>query len=68
MKLKWLTPLAQLLAVAVGYSLAAKLGLSLAFINASVSPVWPATGVAIAAVWLLGLPCRSRHFPGSIIC
>jgi integral membrane sensor domain MASE1 len=66
MKLKWLTPLAQLLAVAVGYSLAAKLGLSLAFINASVSPVWPATGVAIAAVWLLGYRVAPGIFLGAL--
>jgi PAS domain S-box-containing protein len=33
---------------------AARLGLSLAFLHASVSPVWPPTGVAIAAVLWLG--------------
>src|SRR5438105_307117 len=36
------------------YFAAAKLGLSLAFLNGSVSPVWPPTGVAIAAMLLLG--------------
>ena len=36
------------------YFAAAKLGLSLAFLNGSVSPVWPPTGVAIAALMLLG--------------
>src|SRR5229473_310629 len=40
--------LAIIIAVAAIYFLAAKLGLSLAFLNASVSPVWPPTGVAIA--------------------
>lgn len=40
--------------VTVLYFAAAKLGLSLAFIHANVSPVWPPTGVAIAAVLLLG--------------
>jgi signal transduction histidine kinase/integral membrane sensor domain MASE1/ActR/RegA family two-component response regulator len=40
--------------VTVIYFAAAKLGLSLASINANVSPVWPPTGVAIAAVLLLG--------------
>jgi signal transduction histidine kinase/integral membrane sensor domain MASE1/CheY-like chemotaxis protein len=49
--------------VAVVYFLAAKLGLSLAFINASVSPVWPPTGVAIAAVLLLGY----RIWPGILL-
>jgi signal transduction histidine kinase/integral membrane sensor domain MASE1/CheY-like chemotaxis protein len=49
--------------VAAIYFFAAKLGLSLAFINASVSPVWPPTGVAIAAVLLLGY----RIWPGIIV-
>src|SRR5882672_3853190 len=43
-----------LLVVTAVYFAAAKLGLSLAFIHANVSPVWPPTGVAIAAVLLLG--------------
>jgi signal transduction histidine kinase/integral membrane sensor domain MASE1/CheY-like chemotaxis protein len=49
--------------VAAIYFLAAKLGLSLAFINVSVSPVWPPTGVAIAAVLLLGY----RIWPGILL-
>ena len=41
------------LIIAALYFVAAKLGLSLAFLNASVSPVWPPTGVAIAlSLWL----------------
>ena len=40
--------------VTVVYFVAAKLGLSLAFLHASVSPVWPPTGIAIAAVLWLG--------------
>ena len=36
------------------YFVAAKLGLSLASLHASVSPVWPPTGIAIAAVLWLG--------------
>src|SRR5262245_17304757 len=36
------------------YVAAALLGLSQAFINPSVSPVWPPSGLAIAAVWLFG--------------
>ena len=50
------------LVVAV-YFAAARLGLSLAFINASVSPIWPPTGVAIAAVLLLGF----RVWPAILI-
>jgi len=64
---KWLLPLAQLLAVAVVYFLAAKLGLSLAFLNASVSPVWPPTGVAIAAVWWLGYRVAPGIFLGALL-
>ncbi|MDB6064734.1 MAG: hypothetical protein JWR26_942 [Pedosphaera sp.] len=41
-------------ALAVIYFLAGKFGLSLAFINASASAVWPPTGIALAAVLLLG--------------
>src|SRR5215470_11994189 len=42
------------IAVAAVYYGSARLGLSLAFLNANVSPVWPPTGVAIAAVLGLG--------------
>src|SRR5512143_1111036 len=51
------------LLVAALYFLGAKLGLSLAFINASVSPVWPPTGIAIALVLWLGY----RALPGVLI-
>lgn len=50
----------EILGVAAVYFGAAKIGLSFAYINASVSPVWPPTGVAIAAVLLLGY----RTWPG----
>lgn len=46
--------------LALVYFLAARLGLSLTFVNASASPVWPPTGVAIAALLVLGL----RAWPG----
>jgi signal transduction histidine kinase/integral membrane sensor domain MASE1/CheY-like chemotaxis protein len=49
--------------VAAIYFVAAKLGLSLAFVNVSVSPVWPPTGVAIAALLWLGY----RATPGVLI-
>src|SRR6267154_630957 len=51
------------LIVAGLYFVAAKLGLSLAFLNASVSPVWPPTGVAIALVLWLGY----RSVPGVLL-
>src|SRR5678816_3480485 len=42
------------------YYLAGRLGLSLAFFHSSVSPVWPPTGLAIAALLILG----PRYWPG----
>ncbi len=36
------------------YFLAGRFGLSLAFVNASASPVWPPAGIALAALLLLG--------------
>jgi len=46
--------------LAVVYFGAAKLGLRLAFVNASASPVWPPTGIALAALLLYGY----RLWPG----
>jgi PAS domain S-box-containing protein len=43
-----------MLATAALYVAAAKLGLSLAVVAEQVTTVWPPTGIAIAAVWLLG--------------
>ncbi|HVS66305.1 MAG TPA: MASE1 domain-containing protein, partial [Thermoanaerobaculia bacterium] len=47
--------LSLLLALGTVYIAAGKLGLLLASVNASVSPVWPPTGIAIAALLLYGL-------------
>src|SRR5690349_16431592 len=55
------------IAVAGIYFLAAKLGLSLAFLNASVSPVWPPTGVAIALVLWFGYRAAPGVFLGALI-
>jgi PAS domain S-box-containing protein len=41
-------------ALIAAYFVAGRLGLSLAFVHSSASAVWPATGVAIAAVLLFG--------------
>lgn len=46
--------------IATIYFAAAKLGLSLAFLNASATAVWPPTGIALAALLLLG----NRALPG----
>ncbi len=47
-------------ALAAIYSAAAKLGLSLAGVHQNVSLVWPPTGIALAALLLLGY----RYWPG----
>src|SRR2546423_13145601 len=46
--------LALLLGLAAIYYLAAKLGLRFAYINSSVTVVWPPAGIALAAFVLLG--------------
>jgi two-component system CheB/CheR fusion protein len=51
------------LATAAAYYVAAKLGLSLAFVAAQVTAVWPPTGLALAAVLLLGV----RVAPGILL-
>jgi signal transduction histidine kinase/CheY-like chemotaxis protein len=48
---KWLT---QITVIAAIYCLAAVLGMKLAVADGNISPVWPATGFAIAAVYLGG--------------
>ncbi len=53
----WLAPLA------IFYFVAGKFGLSLAFVNASASPVWPPTGIAFAAFLVLG----SRAWPAILV-
>lgn len=53
----------QILAVVAIYFGASKLGLSMAFLQKNVSPVWPPTGVAIAVVMLLGY----RVAPGVLL-
>lgn len=55
--------IAQILAVACIYFLAAKVGLRLALVQANATPVWPPTGVALAALLLLGLRC----WPGILL-
>ena len=48
------------LALAVVYHLAARLGLSMAYVQANTSPVWPPTGIGLAALLVLGY----RYWPG----
>ena len=49
--------------VATVYFIGAKIGLSLAYVNVSVSPVWPPAGVAIAALLWFGY----RSTPGVVL-
>jgi PAS domain S-box-containing protein len=46
--------LACIVALVLAYFVAGRLGLSLAFVNASTTPVWPPTGIALAAVLIVG--------------
>jgi signal transduction histidine kinase len=50
-------------ALALIYLVAGKVALNLAFVNASASPVWPAAGIALAALLVLGY----RVWPGIFI-
>src|SRR5262245_35119880 len=54
---------AEIVSLAGLYFLAARLGLSLASVHTNVSPVWPPTGIAIAAVLLIGY----RVWPGILL-
>lgn len=51
------------LLVAIVYFLGAELGLSLATLHKNVTPVWPATGIAIASLLIFG----SRVWPGVFV-
>lgn len=58
-----LPPLGLSLLVAIVYFAGAELGLSLATLHQNVTPVWPPTGIAIAALLIFG----SRVWPGVFI-
>jgi len=49
------------------YVVAGKLGLSLAFVHASASPVWPPTGVALGALLTLGYRVWPAIFAGAFV-
>ncbi len=49
------------------YVVAGKLGLSLAFVHASASPVWPPTGIALAALLTLGYRVWPAIFAGAFV-
>ena len=58
---------AMLLLLFAAYVAAGKLGLSLAFVNASASAVWPPTGIALAACLLWGAWVWPAIFAGAFV-
>src|SRR2546429_9680490 len=63
----WLRRVALVVALAAVYFIAGKVGLKLAFVNASATPVWPCTGIALAAFVLLGYDVWPAVLAGSIL-
>ena len=57
----------QLAFLTVAYFAAGKFGLALAIVNASVSPVWPPTGIAFASFLLLGPRIWPAIFIGAFL-
>jgi integral membrane sensor domain MASE1 len=53
--------------LAVIYFIAGKLGLMLASLQASASPVWPPAGIALAALLLLGYRAWPAIFVGAFL-
>ena len=53
--------------VTIVYFIAGKLGLSLAFLHASASPVWPSAGIALAVLLLLGYRIWPAIFVGAFL-
>jgi two-component sensor histidine kinase/integral membrane sensor domain MASE1 len=51
---RWLRYIGQLAGVAAIYFVVAKLGLALASVHPNATPIWPATGFALAALLLFG--------------
>ena len=49
-----------IIGLAIIYHLGARLGLLMAHVQPNTSPVWPPTGIALAALLILGL----RYWPG----
>ena len=61
------TPLIESVGIALAYFALAKLGLGLASIHPSVSPIWPASGLAIAAGLLWGYRALPGIFAGAFL-
>ena len=63
MKRNRIPPIGLSLLIAIVYFAAAELGLSLASVHQNVTPVWPPTGIAIAALLIFG----NRVWPGVFV-
>src|SRR5205814_8270849 len=62
--LRWL---ARALALAAAYFVVARIGLRYATIGPSISPVWPPTGLAVAALVILGPGYWPAILPGAFL-
>jgi signal transduction histidine kinase len=58
---------ARMIAVAAVYFIAGKLGLLLVHANATVAPIWPATGIALAAMLVWGIGYWPGVFAGALL-
>src|SRR5437868_10347775 len=67
MQLRRFSTLPAIGAVALLYFVTASFSLKLAFVNASASPVWPPTGIALAALIVLGYRVWPAIFIGAFL-
>src|ERR1043165_591716 len=67
MKQRAVITLIEILLLTLLYIGAGKLGLSLAFYNASASPVWPPAGLALAGLLLRGMRLRPAILAGAFV-
>src|ERR1043165_7917438 len=65
MRLRGFSKLLLIGAVTLIYFIAGKLGLKLAFLNASASAVWPPSGIALAVLLLFGYRLWPAIFVGA---
>ncbi len=66
-RLKTSSPIVPVVVLAGVYFAAAKLGLRLAFVNPSATPVWPPTGIALACLLLAGYRVAPGIFLGAFL-
>lgn len=59
-QLRWLSWVLWCAGTALAYYAGARLGLSLALVRHQVTPLWPPTGIALAALFV----SRGRAWPG----